>query len=105
MFGNIMEMMGKLQGVQESFKNLKSKLDSEVFTEKSNDQKITITLTKLATIKDIQIDPELLSDSERLEDTLVVTLNKALETIKNNAIEEAKKTTKESLPSIPGMPF
>lgn len=105
MFGNIMEMMGKLQGVQESFKNLKSRLDGEVFTEKSSDQKITITLTKLATIKDIQIDPELRSDSERLEDTLVVTLNKALETIKNNAIEEAKKTAKESLPSIPGMPF
>lgn len=103
MFGNIMEMMGKLQSVQGNFEELKNKLDSQSFTEVSTDGTISITLTELATIKDIQISAGLLADKDQLEDTLVVTLNKALDKVKKNAIEEAKKTAKESLPAIPGL--
>lgn len=103
MFGNIMEMMGKLQSVQGNFEELKNKLDSQSFTEISTDGTISITLTELATIKDIQISAGLLADKDQLEDTLVVTLNKALDKVKKNAIEEAKKTAKESLPAIPGL--
>lgn len=105
MFGNIMEMMGKLQSVQKDFENLKDRLDGETFTETSTDGTVSITLTKLATIKDIQIASGLMADKEQLEDTLVVTLNKALDQIKQNAIEEAKKTAKGSLPAIPGLPL
>ncbi|MFA7687575.1 MAG: YbaB/EbfC family nucleoid-associated protein [Moheibacter sp.] len=105
MFGNIMEMMGKLQSVQKDFENLKDRLDGETFTETSTDGTVSITLTKLATIKDIQIASGLMADKEQLEDTLVVTLNKALDQIKQNAIEEAKKTAKGSLPNIPGLPL
>ena len=105
MFGNIMEMMGKLQNVQASFENLKTKLESQTFTETSSDGTISITMSELATIKDIQISAGLLTDKEQLEDTLVVTLNKALEKVKKNAMEEAKKTAKESLPAIPGLSF
>lgn len=103
MFGNIMEMMGKLQNVQKSFENLKDRLENEVFTETSSDGKVSISLSNLATIKDIQIADELLADKEQLEDTLVITLNKALDKVKNHAIEEAKKTAKDSLPNIPGL--
>lgn len=98
-----MEMMGKLQSAQENFNKLKDRLDSESFVETSSDGTVSITLTELATIKDIQIASGLLVDKEQLEDTLVVTLNKALEKVKQNAIEEAKKTAKESLPAIPGL--
>lgn len=105
MFGNIMEMMGKLQSVQKDFENLKERLDSETFIETSSDGTVSITLTKLATIKDIQISTGLMADKEQLEDTLVVTLNKALDKVKSNAIQEAKNTAKGSLPGIPGMPF
>lgn len=105
MFGNIMEMIGKLQSVQKDFENLKDRLDGETFTETSTDGTVSITLTKLATIKDIQIASGLMADKEQLEDTLVVTLNKALDQIKQNAIEEAKKTAKGSLPNIPGLPL
>lgn len=103
MFGNLMDMMGKLQSIQGNFEELKNRLDSQSFTETSNDGTISITLTELATIKDIQIAGGLLADKEQLEDTLVVTLNKALERVKQNAMEEAKKTAKESLPPIPGL--
>ncbi|MFV0305217.1 MAG: YbaB/EbfC family nucleoid-associated protein [Moheibacter sp.] len=105
MFGNIMEMMGKLQSAQANFENLKQQLDSRTFTETSTDGTVSITLTELATIKDIQIASGLLADKEQLEDTLVVTLNKALDKVKANAMEKAKKTAKESLPAIPGLNF
>lgn len=105
MFGNIMEMMGKLQSAQENFEKLKQDLDSRTFTESSSDGTVSITMTELATIKDIQIASGLLADKEQLEDTLVVTLNKALDKVKQNAMEEAKRTAKESLPPIPGLTF
>lgn len=105
MFGNIMEMMGKLQSVRKDFENLKERLDSETFTEISADGTVSITLSKLATIHDIQIASGLLSDKEQLEDTLVVTLNKALDEVKRNAIEEAKRTAQSSLGGIPGLPM
>lgn len=105
MFGNIMDMMGKLQGIQKEFEDLKTRLDNETFIETSSDGTVSITLTKLATIKDIQIAQGLAADKEQLEDTLVVTLNKALDEVKRNAIEEAKKTAKENLPAIPGLPL
>ncbi len=103
MFGNLMDMMGKLQSAQKNFEELKERLDSNSFTETSSDGTVTISLTELATIKDIQIAPGLLADKEQLEDTLVVTLNKALGKVKKNAVEEAKKTARESLPPIPGL--
>ena len=103
MFGNIMEMMGKLQNVQAEFEKLKQRLDSQTFTETSNDGTISVTMTELATIRDIQIASGLLADKEQLEDTLVVTLNKALDKVKKNAIEEAKKTARENMPQIPGL--
>ena len=103
MFGNIMEMMGKLQNVQAEFENLKQRLDSQTFTETSNDGTISVTMTELATIRDIQIASGLLADKEQLEDTLVVMLNKALDKVKKNAIEEAKKTARENMPQIPGL--
>ncbi|MDD3772826.1 MAG: YbaB/EbfC family nucleoid-associated protein [Weeksellaceae bacterium] len=103
MFGNIMEMMGKLQAIQGKFQELKEKLDNQSFTETSADGTISITITELATIKDIQISDESLFDKTQLEDNLVVTLNKALEKIKINAIEQAKITAKDNLPPIPGL--
>lgn len=105
MFGNIMEMMGKLQSARENFEKLKQRLDSQTFTETSTDGTVSITLTELATIKDIQIATGLLADKEQLEDRLVVTLNKALDKVKQNAMDEAKTTARESLPPIPGMNF
>lgn len=103
MFGNIMDMMNKLQAVQGKFEELKNRLDAQSFTEFSMDGNLSITLTELATIENIEIREELMADKEQLEDVLIVTLNKALEKVKNNAIEEAKKTAKESLPPLPGL--
>lgn len=103
MFGNLMDMMGKLQSAQKNFEDLKNRLDSSSFTQTFADGTVSITLTELATIKDIQIAAGLLADKEELEDKLIVTLNQALEKVKKNAVDEAKKTAKDSLPPIPGL--
>lgn len=95
--------MGKLQSAQKNFEDLKNRLDSSSFTQTSADGTVSITLTELATIKDIQIAAGLLADKEELEDKLIVTLNQALEKVKKNAVDEAKKTAKDSLPPIPGL--
>lgn len=87
MFGNLFDIMGKLQTARENFENLKIKLDNQSFTETSTDGTLSITLTELATIKDIQIATGLMADKEQLEDTLVITLNKALEKVKQNGME------------------
>lgn len=102
-FGDIMGMMGKINSFKEKFSNLKNELDSEIFTTTSTDGKVKITMSKLATIKDIELADGM--EKEEIEDLLVMTLNKALEEVKNDAIEKAKKTAQENLPNIPGMPF
>lgn len=95
-----MDMMGKLTAVKENFEKLKEKLDNQTFTETSSDGALSITLTELATIQDIQISAGLLADKEQLEDTLVVTLNKALEKVKENAMKEAKETIGGGFPAM-----
>ncbi len=103
MFGNMMEIMGKIGSFKEKFSSLKDELENEVFTTVSADQTVKITMSKLATIKDIQLADGM--EKEQIEDMLVMTLNKALEQVKTEAIERAKSTAKANLPSIPGMPF
>ena len=102
-FGDIMGMMGKINSFKDKFSDLKSELDGEIFTTTSNDGKVKITMSKLATVKDIELAEGM--EKEEIEDLVVMTLNKALEQVKNDAIDRAKKTAQENLPNIPGMPF
>ena len=102
-FGDIMGMMGKIGLIKDKFSDLKNDLENEIFTTTSNDGSVKITMSKLATVKDIELAEGM--DKEQIEDMLVMTLNKALEQVKTEAIDRAKKTAQENLPQIPGMPF
>lgn len=103
MFGNLMGMMDKLNGIKEKFSDLKEELDNDLFIAKSTSGNVKITMSKFATIKDIELADGL--DKEQLEDELVLTLNRALEKVKTEAMEKAKKTATENMPNIPGLPF
>lgn len=103
MFGNLMGMMDKLNGIKEKFSDLKEELDNDLFIAKSTSGNVKITMSKFATIKDIELVDGL--DKEQLEDELVLTLNRALEKVKTEAMEKAKKTATENMPNIPGLPF
>jgi len=103
MFGDMMNMMGKLKETQRKVEETKKRLDTVLIDETSSDNKIKITLTANRTVKEIYIADDLLTDKEELEDYLILTLNKAIEkATKINELELAA-VAKEGLPNIPGL--
>ncbi len=103
MFGDMMNMMGKLKETQKKVEETKKRLDTVLVDESSNDNKLKITLTANRTIKSIEIDDELLEDKEQLEDYLILTLNKAIEKATKVNETELGAVAKEGMPNIPGM--
>lgn len=103
MFGDMMNMMGKLKETQKKVEDTKKRLDTVLIDESSSDGKLQITLTANRTIKSIEINDALLQDKEQLEDYLILTLNKAID--KATSINEAElaAVAKEGMPNIPGM--
>jgi len=103
MFGDMMNMMGKLKETQKKVEATKKRLDSVLVDESSNDDKLKVTLTANRTIKSIEIDDALLSDKEQLEDYLVIILNKAIEKATKINESELAAVAKDGMPNIPGM--
>jgi len=103
MFGDMMNMMGKLKETQKKVEATKKRLDSVLVDESSNDDKLKVTLTANRTVKSIEIDDALLSDKEQLEDYLVITLNKAIEKATKINESELAAVAKDGMPNIPGM--
>lgn len=103
MFGDMMNMMGKLKDAQKKVEETKKRLDTVLIDEQSSDNKISITVTANREIKSITIDDELLEDKEQLEDYLILTLNKAIEKASKVNEAELAAAAKEGLPNIPGM--
>ncbi|GAA4808065.1 YbaB/EbfC family nucleoid-associated protein [Litoribaculum gwangyangense] len=103
MFGDMMNMMGKLKETQRKVEETKKRLDSVLVDEVSNDNKLKVTLTANRSIKSIEIDNELLQDREQLEDYLILTLNKAIEKATRINETELAAVAKEGMPNIPGM--
>lgn len=103
MFGDLMGMMGKLQDAQKKVEETKQRLNTVLIDEQSADGLLKITVTANRQIRTIDINDELLSDKEQLEDYLILTLNKALD--KAGAINEAElaAAAKDGMPNIPGM--
>ena len=103
MFGDMMNMMGKLKETQRKVEETKKRLDTVLIDEKSSDNKLKITLTANRTIKSIDIDETLFEDKEQLEDYLILILNKAIEKATQINETELAAVAKEGMPNIPGM--
>ncbi len=103
MFGDMMNMMGKLKETQRKVEETKKRLDTVLIDEKSSDNKLKVTLTANRSIKSISIDDALLQDKEQLEDYLILTLNKAIEKATQVNETELAAVAKEGMPNIPGM--
>jgi DNA-binding YbaB/EbfC family protein len=103
MFGDMMNMMGKLKETQQKIEVTKQRLDSVLIDEKSNDNLLNVTLTANRKIRSITIDESLLADKEQLEDYLILVLNKAIEKATNVNEAELAAVAKEGMPNIPGM--
>lgn len=98
-----MGMMGKLKETQKKLEETKKRLDTVLVDEKSSDELLCITLTANRTITRINIDDSLLKDKDKLEDYLIITLNKALEKATNINEAEIAAVAKNGLPDVPGM--
>jgi DNA-binding YbaB/EbfC family protein len=103
MFGDMMQMMGKLKETQQKVEATKKRLDTVLVDEKSSDGLLEITITANRNIKKIVIADELLEDKEQLEDYLVLTINKAIEKATQINELELSNVAKEGMPNIPGM--
>ena len=103
MFGDMMGMMNKLKEAQKKVEETKERLHSVLLDEASNDEKLKVTITANRTIKFIEIDDQLLSDKEMLEDYLILTLNKAIERATAINDTELAAVAKEGMPNIPGL--
>lgn len=103
MFGDMMNMMGKLKETQQKIEETKKRLDTVLIDEQSNDGLLRVTLTANRKIKSISIDNSLLEDKEQLEDYLILVLNKAIEKATNVNETELAAVAKQGMPNIPGM--
>lgn len=103
MFGDMMNMMGKLKETQKKIEDTKKRLDTVFIDEKSNDDLLKVTITGNRKIKSINVSDALLSDKEQLEDYLILTLNKAIERATNINETELAAVAKEGMPNIPGL--
>ena len=103
MFGDLMGMMGKLKETQKKVAETKKRLDTVIVEESNADKTLTITLTANREIKSITIADSLLEDKEKLEDYLILTLNKAIEKASEVQETELGAVAKEGMPNIPGM--
>ncbi|GJH41476.1 nucleoid-associated protein [Capnocytophaga sp. HP1101] len=98
MFGNMMDMMGKLQEIKEKTDQAKAQLNNVFLEETSADGSVRVIITANREIKSISINDALLQDKEALEDYLILTLNKAIAkaTEKNEAT--LAEVAKQGLP-------
>jgi len=103
MFGDMMGMMNKLKETQKKVEETKERLNHVLVDEKSNDDKLKVTLTANRTIKSISIDDDLLKDKDMLEDYLILTLNKAMEKATRVNETELAAVAKDGMPNIPGL--
>ena len=102
MFGDLSNMMGKLQEAQQKVEETKKRLDTVLIDEGSSD-KVRVTITANREIKAISIDESLMEDSEELEDYLILTLNNALNRAGEINEQELAIAAKSGIPNIPGM--
>ena len=103
MFGDLMGMMGKLKETQKKVEETKARLDTVYVDEQSTDGLLKVSLTANRTLKSIDIDDSLLNDKEQLEDYLILTLNKAIESATKIQETELAAVAKEGMPNIPGL--
>lgn len=103
MFGDMMNMMGKLKETQQKVEETKERLNHVLIDEQSSDGLLKVTLTANRTVKNVSVSDELMTDKEMLEDYLVTVFNKAIVKATNVNETELAAVAKEGMPNIPGM--
>lgn len=102
-FPNMPGMMKQIQKMQEKIAKVQEELEQKSVVGESGGGVVKVTANGKQLIVRIQIDKELGSDMEMLEDLVVAATNKALEEAGKLAREEMSKATSGMIPNIPGL--
>ena len=100
---DLMGMMGKLKATQQKIEDTKKRLDTVLIDEQSADGLLKVTLTANSRIKSVVVADTLLEDKDKLEDYLIVVMNKAIEKAASVNQAELDAVTRVDMPMIPGM--
>ncbi len=95
--------MGKLKEAQLKMEEVKSKLDQITVFGEAQGVKVSLNGNKVVTNIDI---PQMIlddRDKEKIEDLLILALNRGLENAENIAQSEGASAMKGMLPNIPGL--
>jgi nucleoid-associated protein EbfC len=105
MFGNMMEMFGKVKEIQSRMQEAQKSLGALTATGEAGAGMVKATVNGLRQVIRVEIDPDVVSpdDREMLQDLVVAAINKAMEAVEPQIREHLKKSTEGLLPNIPGM--
>ncbi len=100
MFGKMGNLFGDMEEKQEK---LREELKNFEIVEEAKDGTIKVTANGIREIVNISISQELVSgeETEKLEDLLVITINRALQKAAEKEAKESQKLINDMLP--PGM--
>ena len=103
MFGDLKGMMGKLKEAQAKVAATKQRMNTVLIDEKSSDNFLKVTITANRELKHIQIDDCLLQNKTQLVESLILTINKAIDKATTINEKEIAAVASEGMPKIPGM--
>jgi len=103
MFGDLKGMMGKLKEAQAKVAATKQRMNTVLIDEKSSDSLLKVTITANRELKHIEIDDCLLQNKIQLVESLILTLNKAIDKATTINEKEIAAVASEGMPKIPGM--
>jgi len=94
-------MMEKLQAMQGRMEEIKNRLETIVVRGEAENGKIIVQINGNRKVKDIQLDPELLTgDKEQLEELLAVAVNRAIEQADNVNNSEMQSAAMGMMPGM-----
>ena len=96
-------MMGKLKEAQAKVAATKQRMNTVLIDEKSSDSFLKVTITANRELKHIEIDDSLLQNKTQLVESLILTLNKAIDKATTINEKEIAAVASEGMPKIPGM--
>ena len=103
MFGDFKGMMGKLKEAQAKVAATKQRMNTVLIDENSSDNFLKVTITANRELKHIEIDDYLLQNKTQLVESLILTLNKAIDKATTINEKEIAAVASEGMPKIPGM--
>tara|TARA_Y100000385_G_scaffold252069_1_gene275266 strand:- start:596 stop:916 length:321 start_codon:yes stop_codon:yes gene_type:complete len=103
MFGDLKGMMGKLKEAQAKVAATKQRMNTVLIDENSSDNFLKVTITANRELKHIEIDDCLLQNKTQLVESLILTLNKAIDKATTINEKEIAAVASEGMPKIPGM--